>query len=49
MQSFLWSGKYCEDTIKLGPLASTRMACSEVVMNQENKYLDALQAAARFE
>jgi heat shock protein HslJ len=37
------------DTIKLGPLASTRMACPETVMNQESKYLDALQAAERFE
>jgi heat shock protein HslJ len=37
------------DTIKLGPLAASRMACPEAVMNQETKYLDALQAAKRFE
>jgi heat shock protein HslJ len=37
------------DTIKLGPLASSRMACPEAVMNQETKYLQALQAAERFE
>jgi heat shock protein HslJ len=37
------------DTIKLGPLASTRMACPDPVMNQEMKYLAALQAAERFE
>ncbi len=37
------------DTIKLGPLASSRMACPEAVMNQEKKYLDALQAAERLE
>jgi heat shock protein HslJ len=36
-------------TIELGPLGSTRMACPEAVMNQETKYLDALQAAERFE
>jgi heat shock protein HslJ len=36
-------------TIKLGPLGLTRMACSRAVMNQETKYLDALQAAERFE
>jgi len=37
------------DAIKLGPLASSRMACPEGVMNQETKYLEALQAAERFE
>ncbi len=35
--------------IKLGPLGSTRMACPEAVMHQETKYLEALQAADRFE
>ena len=35
--------------IKLGPLGSSRMACPEAVMNQETKYLEALQAAERFE
>ncbi len=35
--------------ITLGPLGSTRMACPEAVMNQETKYLNALQAAERFE
>lgn len=38
------------DTIKVGPLGSTRMACAdEAVMNQESKYLEALQAVERFE
>jgi heat shock protein HslJ len=37
------------DALKLGPLASSRMACAEAVMNQETKYLEALQAAERFE
>jgi heat shock protein HslJ len=37
------------DAIKLGPLGSSRMACPEAVMNQETKYLDALQSADRFE
>jgi heat shock protein HslJ len=36
-------------TIKLGPLGSTRMSCPEAVMNQETKYLEALQAGERFE
>jgi heat shock protein HslJ len=46
---FFGSGEISGDTIKLGPLASTRMACPEVVMNQEAKYLAAFQAADRFE
>lgn len=37
------------DIVKLGPLASSRMACPEAVMNQETKYLEALQAAERFD
>lgn len=37
------------DAMKLGPLASSRMACPEAVMHQEAKYLQALQAAERFE
>jgi heat shock protein HslJ len=37
------------DAIHFGPLASSRMACPEAQMNQETKYLQALQAAERFE
>jgi heat shock protein HslJ len=37
------------NAMKLGPLAASRMACPEAVMNQETKYLEALQAAERFE
>jgi heat shock protein HslJ len=37
------------DAIKVGPLGSTRMACSDAVMNQETKYFEALQAAEHFE
>jgi heat shock protein HslJ len=36
------------DSIKFGPLVSTRMACPEAVMSQETKYLSALPAAERF-
>jgi heat shock protein HslJ len=37
------------DAIKLGPLASSRMMCPEAVMNQEMKYMNALQTAEHFE
>jgi heat shock protein HslJ len=36
------------DSIRLGPLASTRMACPEPVSTQEARYLGALQDAERF-
>jgi heat shock protein HslJ len=37
------------DSIAFGPLATTRKACPEAVMNQENRYLEALRGATRFE
>jgi heat shock protein HslJ len=37
------------NVVKLGPLGAARMACPEAVMNQETKYLNALQTAGRFE
>jgi len=37
------------NTIKFGPLASTRMMCPEALMDQESKYLKALDSAERFE
>jgi len=36
-------------SIAVGPLGTTRMACAEAVMNQETKYLKALQNAERYE
>ena len=36
-------------TIKFSALGSTKMACPEALMKQEDKYLAALQAAERFE
>ncbi|KAA0968931.1 META domain-containing protein [Aureimonas fodinaquatilis] len=35
-----------ETTIEFGPLAGTKMACPEAVMNQENKFHNALSQAA---
>src|SRR5882757_1947571 len=37
------------DAVRIGPLSSSRMACPEAVMNQEMRYINALQAAERFE
>jgi heat shock protein HslJ len=46
---FFGSAEINGDAIKLGGMGSTRMACPEPVMTQESKYLEALQAAERFE
>jgi heat shock protein HslJ len=46
---FFGPAKISGDTLELGSLGSTRMACPEAVMNQETKFLNALQAAERFE
>lgn len=35
--------------ISIGPVATTRKMCGEVVMHQENQYLAALQKAERFD
>jgi heat shock protein HslJ len=35
------------ETIRVGNLASTRMACVEAVMSQEERYFGALQGAER--
>lgn len=37
------------DQLKITPLASTRMACEETVMNQEFRFLQALEGAQRYE
>lgn len=46
-----FTGTYQTESNKLsiGALASTRMACEESMMNQETKYLTALQGAQRYE
>ncbi|HEY3457465.1 MAG TPA: META domain-containing protein [Bryobacteraceae bacterium] len=46
---FFGPAKISGDSMQLGPLGATRMACPEAVMNQETKYLDALQKVERFE
>jgi heat shock protein HslJ len=37
-----------ESQITVGPLATTRMACSQKVMDQESRYLSALEAAEAY-
>jgi heat shock protein HslJ len=37
------------DQIKIGPLATTRMACPQEIMDQETQYLAALQTAATYQ
>lgn len=37
-----------DSTISFGPLASTRMACAQAVMNQETRYFKALADAERY-
>jgi heat shock protein HslJ len=47
---FMGSVTIAGNSIKIGPLAGTRMACaSEAVSNQEMKYLKALEGATRIE
>lgn len=36
------------DKLSFGPLVSTRMACAEAIMNQENKFHQSLTATATF-
>ncbi len=46
-----FSGTYSVDgtTLSIGPLSTTRLACAEPVMEQEQAYLDALQASTQYE
>jgi heat shock protein HslJ len=47
---FMGTVEISRDSIKFGPLASTRMACVDnAVSSQETEYLKALSAAKRFE
>ena len=36
-------------SLAIGPLATTRLACAEPVMDQEQAFLTALQASTRYE
>jgi putative lipoprotein len=45
---FFGSATMAGDRLTVSPLSATRMACPEAVMNQESRYLQALQGATRF-
>jgi len=44
---FMGGAKVAAGLIEVGPLATTQMACAAAVMEQETRYLKALQAAER--
>lgn len=46
-----FNGSYTRtgDTLSIGPLATTRIACAQPIMDQENAYLAALQASTTLE
>ena len=46
---FSGSATIAGDSIAFGPLASTRMACAEALMNQERNYMAALAQAKQWE
>jgi putative lipoprotein len=45
---FRGSATISGDTLRFGPLASTMMACPPAVMDQERKFLDALEATRSY-
>jgi len=45
---FFGSAKIEGQSLTIGPVGATRMACPEAVMNQETRYFQALQNAARY-
>jgi heat shock protein HslJ len=47
--NFFGSYQTTGNTLSIGALGSTRKACPEPIMNQEAKYLSALQGAERYE
>src|SRR5262249_28319828 len=46
---FFGTSEISGTSLRFTGLGSTRMACPEPIMNQETNYLNALQAAERFE
>jgi len=46
--AFFGSAKLSGEYLELGPLGSTRMACAESIMDQEFRFLAALEAARQY-
>jgi heat shock protein HslJ len=47
--SYSGTARMTESKVKFGPLRTTRKMCPQAVMNQESKYLKALESAERIE
>lgn len=47
--SFFGSLEKTDDSITIGPLGSTRMACPEPIMGREMAFMDALQKTKQFD
>ena len=45
---FFGSAQLGAQTLELGPLGSTRMACPDAIMDQEYRFLKALEASRRY-
>ena len=45
---FFGTAKLSGETLEVGPLGTTRMACPETIMNQEKRFLKALESVRRY-
>jgi len=45
---FFGTAKLAGDALELGPLGTTRMACPETIMDQEDRFLKALEATRSY-
>jgi heat shock protein HslJ len=45
---FFGTAKLSGEALEVGPLGTTRMACPETIMNQENRFLKALESVRRY-
>ncbi len=45
---FFGTAELSGETLEVGPLGTTRMACPETIMNQEHRFLKALESVRRY-